>query len=76
MIPVSFLHCLIGVSGFFQKQPGGSSPSARRHIRFVLLFLFWHDPPGGDEFLTGGATLFAFYFGGFLWCLYENHYGF
>ncbi|QCE04036.1 hypothetical protein DEO72_LG8g2069 [Vigna unguiculata] len=22
-----------------------------------VLFLFWHEPPGGDEFLPGGATL-------------------
>jgi len=65
MIPVSFLHCLTGVFGFFQKPPGSSSPTARRHIRFVVLFLFWHDPPGRDEFLPGGATLFVFYFGGF-----------
>jgi len=65
MIPISFLHCLIEVSGFFQKPSGGSSSTARRHIRFAVLFLFWHDPPGGDEFLPGGATLFAFYFHGF-----------
>ncbi|QCE04094.1 hypothetical protein DEO72_LG8g2127 [Vigna unguiculata] len=37
MIPVSFLHCLIGVSGFFQKPPGGSSPTARRHISFYWI---------------------------------------
>jgi len=65
MISVSFLHCLIGVSGLFQKLPGGSFPTARRHIKFVLLFMFWHDPPGGDEFLPGGATLLAFDFRGF-----------
>jgi len=65
MIPVSFLHYLIGVSGFFQKSPGGSSPTARRHIRFAVLFLFWYDPPDGYEFLPGDATLFAFYFRGF-----------
>jgi len=61
MITASILHCCIEVSGFFQKPPGGSSRTARRLIRFVVLFLFWHDPPGGDEFLPGGATLFAFY---------------
>jgi len=25
-------HCSIEVSGFFQKPPGGSTPTARRHI--------------------------------------------
>jgi len=23
----------------------------------AVLFLFWYEPPGGDEFLPGGATL-------------------
>jgi len=26
------LHCSIEVSGFFQKPPDGSTPTARRHI--------------------------------------------
>jgi len=25
--------------------------------QFAVLFLFWYEPPGGDEFLPGGATL-------------------
>ncbi|QCD93680.1 hypothetical protein DEO72_LG5g1756 [Vigna unguiculata] len=66
MITASFLHCCIEVSGFFQKPPGGSFPTARRHIRFAVLFLFWYDPPGGYEFLPGDATLFAFYFRDFV----------
>ncbi|QCE10225.1 hypothetical protein DEO72_LG10g1453 [Vigna unguiculata] len=48
------------------KPPGGSFPTARRHIRFAVLFLFWYDPPGGYEFLPGDATLFAFYFRDFV----------
>ena len=55
--------CLRAVSlkflGFSQKPPGGSIPTARRHIRDECLFLFWFEPPGGDEFLPGGATPFA-----------------
>jgi len=27
---------------------------------FQKQFLFCHEPPGGDEFLPGGATLFVF----------------
>jgi len=46
--------------GFSQKPPGGSILTARRRISGELLFLFWHEPPGGDEFLPGGATLLAF----------------
>ncbi|QCE03353.1 hypothetical protein DEO72_LG8g1377 [Vigna unguiculata] len=49
-----------------EKPPGGSFPTARRHIRFAVLFLFWYDPPGGYEFLPGDATLFAFYFRDFV----------
>ena len=66
MITASFLHCCIEVSGFFQKPPGGSFPTTRRHIRFAVLFLFWYDLPGGYEFLPGDATLFAFYFRDFV----------
>ncbi|QCE10226.1 hypothetical protein DEO72_LG10g1454 [Vigna unguiculata] len=72
MITASFLHCCIEVSGFFQKPPGGSFPTARRHIRFAVLFLFWYDLPGGYEFLPGDATLFAFYFRDFVNKLRED----
>jgi len=38
-----FLHCCIEVSGFFQKPPGSSSRTARRHIRLVCCSCFGMD---------------------------------
>ncbi|QCD87294.1 hypothetical protein DEO72_LG3g1828 [Vigna unguiculata] len=34
------MHCCIEVSGFFQKPPGGSSPTARRHIKLLCCSCF------------------------------------
>jgi len=45
--------------GFSQKPLDGSIPTATRHINDEFLFLFWFEPPGGDEFLPSGATPFA-----------------
>jgi len=61
MICFPSIFCTVRLSFwvFPQKPPGGSIPTARRHIRDECGFLFWFESPGGDEFLPGGATPFA-----------------
>jgi len=54
------LHYFIGVSGFF-PETAWRLTAAKRHIRCWFCSWFWYEPPGGDEHLPGGATLFVFF---------------
>jgi len=65
MFLIYFRHCFIEVPGFFPETAWRLNPYHQAAHQRWALFLFWLEPPGGDEFLLRGATLFAFLFGGF-----------
>jgi len=44
----------------FPKTAWRFIPYRQAAHQIIELFLFWHEPPSGDEFLPSGATLVAF----------------
>ena len=69
MIEIACFHLFSAlfyrVSGFFPKTAWRFNPYRQAAHQWWALFLFWLESLGGDGYLPGDATLFAFFLGCF-----------